>query len=215
MSREKIFFLTAIAGLCVYAVIAVLLPLKGRVADNQETIRLLARELARSPATAEGPDQAGRELEGLQTRLEKLAARIPPETKNAETIILLSTLAENRGLHQTHLSESGDSQVPGRTEAENRLLSNTFLWKGSGCYPDVKGFIKDLEGSERLLEISDISLVKTAESEPEASVIMEDSQISVSFRIRTYYHPADGPAKELPPPAESEKEKPGDINPFR
>jgi hypothetical protein len=226
MAREKILLLIAVISILIYSSINVLIPLRARVAHNYETIPVLAKQLELAKQPMEERKLLNQEVQNLQARLELLNKRVPHEVENAEMIILLSTLTEKYNLHQTHLSESRDRPIPaGTIEKENQLAANTFFWKGSGYYSDVKGFIKALEECDRLLEISDVKLVKGVEVESAtvngvvynqevASKSVTEPELGVSFYIKTYYDPAGTGSSRVTAYPEGEETDQGEVNPF-
>ncbi|MGE5544874.1 MAG: hypothetical protein ACM3UW_07885 [Bacillota bacterium] len=207
MSRQRILLLLAIMGIIAYTSFYFILPLRHRVVMNGQAIRSLTGELELARRLPEGTDQLNRDVQDLQDRLEILNRMVPREVGNAEVIIILTSLADKYNLYQGHISESRD--VKPRSAEQNleaRLHCNTFLWKGSGYYKDIKGFLKALEESERLLEISDIKLVKMTEAasvdgsvydEVESSPATEP-RFSVSLHVKTYYDlPGPGAGEDI------------------
>ncbi len=227
MSREKMLLLIAIIGILVYTTVNVILPLRERVVQNDETILLLTRELELTDKPPEVQEQHSQELQSLQARHELLDRKVPHKVENAEMIVLLSTLAEKFNLQQMHLSESPERHtLPGQKEMENQLSTNTFFWKGSGFYSDVKDFLKALEESDRLLAISDVKLLKNAKIESESvagdvydqkvlPLLSAEPQLSVSFYIKTYYDPTDPGSDETSPHTGMLGENQGSTNPFQ
>lgn len=226
MSRQRILLLIAIAGIIVYTTAVFILPLKNRVIQNQQVIASLTREVELIGLTPEEKGQLNREVQDLRARVEKLNRMVPRETGNAEVILILSYLAEKHNLHQSHISESQDGKVsPEKPNLETRFSVNKFLWKGSGYYEDVKGFIKALEKSERLMEINDIKLLKKSEAESVTAggkvyegadpFPVAEPQIIVSFQLKTYHEPLDPGVRPPTSLNEIREDTKGKSNPFR
>lgn len=217
MYRQKALLLMAIAGIMLYASVYFIMPLKTRVAHNEEVISSLTRKLEIACQSPEDQDQLNREVQDLKTRLELLNKMVPPEVGNAEVIVLLSSLAEKFSIHQSHLSESQEARVPSEQPGQKADLPvNTFLWKGSGYYEDVKRFLKALEESERLLEISDIKLIKLTEAAAGEPALVTEPKISLSIQVNTYYddQPDGGPGGDIPSPEIGQGIQ-GKSNPFQ
>ena len=220
MYRQKVLLFIAIAGLLIYASVYFVMPLRTRVANNEQVIFSLTRKLELARQSAEDKDQLNREVQDLKARLKLLNKMVPPEVGNAEVIIILSSLAEKCSIHQSHISESQEARVPSdQLGREAELPVNTFLWKGSGYYEDIKRFLKALEESERLLGISDIKLIKQTEAgfitvagEP---ALVTEPQLSLSFHVKTYYDQPDGGLGGDIASTEIDHDTQGKSNPFR
>lgn len=220
MYRQKVLLVIAIAGIIIYTSVYFIMPLRTRVSHNEQVISSLTRKLELARQSTDNNDQLNREVQDLKTRLELLNKMVPPEVGNAEMIVLLSSLTEKYGIHQSHISESQDAWVPSEQPGRKADLPvNTFLWKGSGYYEDIKRFLKALEESERCLEISDLKLIKQTEAgsitvagEP---ALVKEPELSLSFQVKTYYDQYDGGLGGDIPSPEIDQGTQGKSNPFR
>lgn len=219
--RWKTLLLIAVAGVILYSSFYIIVPLRNRVVQNEDLAAALRRELElrQRPGVKEG---LNRESKDLQVRLESLDRIMPPEEKKSEMIVTLTSLARKHNLNQSHISESREGRAVTEPEIPDEQMSvATFLWKGSGYYEDVKGFLQELESGEPLLEIGSLKLEKKETRAVGAPGKVSDAvevlpergpELSVTLQLRAYYDPREYGFTSTPAGKEETPEK---LNPFR
>lgn len=221
VSRKKVLLLVAIAGVILYSSFNIIVPLRNRVVQNEHLAAALTRELEHRQRPEER-ERLQREMQDLQARLESLNRIVPGKADKTGIIVILTSRAREYNLNQSHISESRETRGIGEKEnPDDRLSMATFLWKGSGYYEDVKGFLQELENGELLLEIGSLKLVKknvqapgTAGEVSEAAQPLAEKgpELSVTLQVRAYYDPQDRGFTGTPA---GKKETPKKPNPFR
>lgn len=221
MSRQKVLLLIAIVGMILYSSFFIIVPLRNRVVQNEHLAAALTRELELRHQP-EAKEQLNQEMQDLQVRLESLERMVPSRAEKAGIIVILTSRAQEYNLNQSHISESREARAISEPEnPDDRLCAATFLWKGTGYYEDVKGFLQELESSELLLEIGSLKLekqeahaVKAAGDVSEAMEPLAEQgpELSVTFQLKAYYDPRDYGFTVTPV---GKEETPEQQNPFR